>query len=507
MPTHLPSSISAVVALLLLVSWPQIARAEDASSPPRSAAVEVSPVSVDAGAAFFDAGPVSVDAALAAASTAPAREKKTRGDNTTRTVFAVQIIAGLLFLMALAYLGGHPRLIRLQTRLGISNLAAAGFPFVALGLFASHPRIGVLTGSVLDGLRPLLHFGLGWLGFIIGAQLDIRVLDRVPRGTAYLILVEAAMPFAFTAAACGVLMLAFGMSVRDPALWRNLILLGTAAAMTAPRHFHGFANRSWREGMGVEPLLAHLDEIVGVIGLLFITAYFREANLGTWQLPATAWLFVSIGLGVVIGILIFAMVRVPVSNAEFLAVVLGAVAFAAGLAGYLHLSPIVICFVAGALVVNFPCEQRASIFRILNHLERPVHLLFLMIAGAVWNVGDWRGWALVPLFVIARVTGKWAGILTARTRVGALLPAGFADQRILVSPMSSLAVALVVSMASLYSDPGLPWIVTAVIGAAIVSEVLVQLVSGRGATPFADELMARAPTVPAPRPGLPGDAP
>ena len=39
-------------------------------------------------------------------------------------------------------------------------------------------------------MQPILHFGLGWLGFIIGAQLDIRLLDRVPRGTAYLIVVE-----------------------------------------------------------------------------------------------------------------------------------------------------------------------------------------------------------------------------------------------------------------------------------------------------------------------------
>jgi hypothetical protein len=40
---------------------------------------------------------------------------------------------------------------------------------------------------VLERLRPVLHFGLGWLGFLIGAQLDVRVLDRVPKGTAYMI--------------------------------------------------------------------------------------------------------------------------------------------------------------------------------------------------------------------------------------------------------------------------------------------------------------------------------
>jgi len=183
--------------------------------------------------------------------------------------------------------------------------------------------------------------------------------------------------------------------------------------------------------------------------------------------------FVSLGLGVAIGILIFAMIRVPVSNVEFLAVVLGAIAFAAGLAGYLRLSPIVICFIAGVLVTNFPNDQRDSVFRILNHLERPVHLLFLMIAGAVWTITDWRGWALVPLFVAGRVIGKWTGVIASKTVVGALLPTAFAEQRTLVTPLSGFSIALVISVQSLYHDEGITWIITAVIGGAVVAELLV----------------------------------
>ena len=55
--------------------------------------------------------------------------------------------------------------------------------------------------------------------------------------------------------------------------------------MTAPRKFRGFANRTWHEGRGVDVLLGQLDEMVGVIGLVFITAYFRADVSGTWQLP------------------------------------------------------------------------------------------------------------------------------------------------------------------------------------------------------------------------------
>ena len=425
--------------------------------------------------------------------------------SSANSLFAIKIIGGLVALMVLAYLGGHKRVVKFQEQLGISSAIAAGLPFVVLGLVASYPAVGILSGDVLDRLRPLLHFGLGWLGFIIGAQLDIRVLDRVPKGTAYIILVEAVGPLAITAAVCGGIMLTFGMTLDDPIFWRDLVVLGAAAAMTAPRRFRGFANRGWSEGKGVDVLIAQLDEIVGVVGLLFITAYFRDDSANAaWQLPGTAWVFVAAGLGVSIGVLIFVMVRVPTSNAEFLAVVLGGIAFASGLAGYLHLSPLVICFLAGVLVVNFPNDQRDAVFRILHHLERPVHLLFLIIAGALWHVGDWRGWVLVPAFVIARSIGKWLGVLGAHASVGFEVPRGFLEDRRLVPPLSSLSIALVISLESLYRDQAIPWITTAVIGSAFFIEIVVQFTGGNN-EPLSTASLTGAPIdeldSPAPMPG------
>ena len=162
-------------------------------------------------------------------------------------------------------------------------------------------------------------------------------------------------------------------------------------------------------------------------------------------------MFVSLGLGVAIGVLIFAMIRVPVSNAEFLAVVLGAIAFASGLAGYLHLSPIVICFIAGVLVTNFPNEQRESVFRILNHLERPVHLLFLMIAGAVWTITRLARLGARPA-VRRRPRSSASGPASSRRRPRSVrcCRRAFADQRTLVTPLSGLSIALVICVQSLY---------------------------------------------------------
>ncbi|MBP6843105.1 MAG: hypothetical protein KA201_05150 [Kofleriaceae bacterium] len=460
-----------------------------------AAPLDASPAPIDAGpvAAPLDAGPAptvvdagaagpTIDAGVAPAAAPPSATPPAKPHDRTGVV--LRLVLGLTAVFALAYLGGHKKVVALERRLGISGVIAAGFPFVALGVIIRQPAIGILTGDVLDRMEPILHFGLGWLGFIIGAQLDVRLLDRVPRGTGYLVVVEALGPFAAVAATTAGLALALGLADwRQPEFWRDAIVIGAAGAMTAPRRFRGFASGAWREGKSVDHLLSQLDEIVGVIGLLFVAAYFRPAGAAGWALPGTGWLFVAIGLGVAVGVLIFAMVRVPQSEGEFLAVVLGSVSLGAGLAGYLYLSPIVICFIAGALVVNFPCDQRDAIFRILNHLERPIHLLFLVVAGATWDVTASKPWVIVPAFVVARVIGKSLGVLAARSTVGALLPRGYADNRVLVSPLSPLAIALVVSLQG--SAGGIPsaWLVTVVIGGAIMTEVAVQLTSPPTARP------------------------
>jgi hypothetical protein len=68
----------------------------------------------------------------------------TSHSTTTHTVFAIQVIGGLVALCVLAYLGGHRRVVRFQERLGIGGVITAGFPFVALGPIASRPSIGIL---------------------------------------------------------------------------------------------------------------------------------------------------------------------------------------------------------------------------------------------------------------------------------------------------------------------------------------------------------------------------
>jgi Kef-type K+ transport system membrane component KefB len=387
-----------------------------------------------------------------------------------RGKLAIRAILGLLALLGFAYIANHPRARRIEDALGIKSAIAAGFPFVALGLAARHPAVGVLSDDVLLGLTPLVEFGLGWLGFLVGFRLDLRLLDRLPSGAAVVISLGAAIPFFSIAVASGAALLVMGVAWGDSLLLRSGIVLGTAGAMIAPAAIH-----ATRDGPGRNPLAQYLDEIVGIACLAVLAAYFRPEGVESqWALPGTVWLFVTLGMGATIGMVLYLILRRPASDAEFIAIVLGSVAFAAGMAAYVRLSPLVICFVAGVVIANLPSLRRDALGRTLERLERPIFLVFLALAGAIWDPRDLRGWALMPVFVASRYVGLWLGLRLAR-RHQPDAAARIRPRPILVAPLSVVAIAVVVNVQTLYQGPTVPIMLTAVIGGALLAELIATL--------------------------------
>ena len=145
-------------------------------------------------------------------------------------------------------------------------------------------------------------------------------------------------------------------------------------------------------------------------GLAVVAVYFRPQSAAAWQLPGTGWLLLTIGLGATLGLVGYFLFKRPQEGPEFVVLTLGVIGFGAGIAGYLHLSPVVVCFLAGTCVAQLPVEHRARIRAALRRLERPIYFLALIVIGALWRVDDWRGWVLVPVFTGARFLGKWLGM-------------------------------------------------------------------------------------------------
>src|SRR5262245_8220334 len=119
----------------------------------------------------------------------------------------LRVVLGLALAFGLAVIAAHPLVRRLERRLGLTVFVSSGLPFLALGVLFRLPSIGVLTDEVVSDLRPALEFGLGWLGFVVGMQFDVRALDTLPEETGSVVVAESAIPFLAVTCACIVALL------------------------------------------------------------------------------------------------------------------------------------------------------------------------------------------------------------------------------------------------------------------------------------------------------------
>ncbi len=404
----------------------------------------------------------------------------------------VKTLVGLTALVVLAYLGGHPMVRRLESRLGVSRVVAAGLPFLLLGLLARHEAIGVLSDRTVDHLRPVLHLGLGWIGLVVGMRVRLDQLGDLPKGTSTILGIGTGLPFA-ALLGVGVVVLglgrwAGGLPLFDIVLLRDALLLATAGAVAADTESLRLAAKSVEAP--VQRALAQLtslDELIGLLGLGLLTAYFRPPS--TWALPETAWLFITFGMPAVVGCIVYAILRVPASATESVALLLGVVAFTAGMASELRLSALVVCFLVGVLLTNFPGDYHERVRELLERLETSIYFLFLVVAGALWDPSGALGWALMILVVVTRLLARWAAGRVVWRRIDVVWPAD-ARRALVVSPLGTLPIALVVNAMLLYpGEPGMNAVFTAIIAGAFLSEVIVQLYSrAAGATPVPPEV-------------------
>ena len=388
---------------------------------------------------------------------------------------AIRAIFGLLVVFALAYVLGHPVVRRYEKKFGLSQLFAFGLPFLILGLvFRSE---GVLSDPVLDAIEPLLVLGLGWIGFALGFRFDIRIFDRFPGQLLEAFALTALLPFAVMLGSISVI-LAIGEGVdASAAFFRDALVLATAGAMTSRAVLSRLTDDHVSVGLTARERLAriiHLEELAGFAGLLVLGAFFRADGVDSgWSLPPFGWIFVTIGGATMLGVLVYASLTTVHGLGETIAVMLGAIALSAGVAGFLKLSPLIVCFVAGLLLANLPGAWKDEVKQALWRLERPLYLIFLVIVGASWRLDQWEGWVIMALFVVARAGSRFLGVRLLAARHPDLLTE-HEERHLASSPMGGLAIAIVVGAQELFSGPTTAWIVHAVVFGSIVSELLPQ---------------------------------
>lgn len=383
-----------------------------------------------------------------------------------------RLVVALAIAVTLAVLGAHPRVVRLERRFGLTVLATSGFPFLALGL--AFRELGVLTPAVLSDLRPLFEFGLGWIGLTIGATLDLRRLDRIPAPFGAFISLASILPIIFAAVACSLVLVWLGLTP-GKGLTRDALILMACAAVSAPANVDLLLRR-WTRWRDLVIEVTRIDQLAALAILGFVAIMFRpDRTVTLWHLPRSGWFLMTLGLGALLGVVIYLLIRNVREKTERLALLVGGVALASGMAGYLALAVAVVCALAGAVMVNLPRSRGARVGESLREVERPVYLLFLFIVGASWRPDEWQGWLLGLVFFASRAYGKVVAVRVAKW-FDPKMP-DWKPLAVAILPESSVAIVVLFS-ASAIDAGGTPdavrWAVNAVIVGSVLTEIVVQ---------------------------------
>lgn len=415
----------------------------------------------------------------------------------------LRAIIGFVLLLTLAYLAGHPRVLAFEQRLRFNPLITSGMPFLLLGFFASSPQIGILTERTITETSPLVPLGLGWIGFRIGYYFNESLLDTMPHRAGLLSAVSIAIPTGMIVAVVLAIRAVLGPSSPDLGPVRDLLLLGLAGSAgsvsAATFRIKGLAVGDSLRKIG---RYLHVELIALLLALLLISVYFRPPE-GTvaWELPGTAWLFLTLGLGLTMGALTTFLFRSIGAGPQFALALLGSIAFTAGLSSFLRLSTMSVCFIAGLVSASVPYDGKQVVADVLARVERPVFYLFLILAGAMWRYDNWVGWVMAALVVAGRFAGKYVAF-GSRLAVASRGFSATERRSLILAPVGGPSIAVIMSAYDLYRTPSVAWMVTAILTAAVVTEIAEGLM-WRSAPPdeAAGGPLAQAPPIMAGGPG------
>ncbi|MFW5924884.1 MAG: hypothetical protein ACOCV4_01895 [Myxococcota bacterium] len=352
-------------------------------------------------------------AMAAAAWLAPASALAVAGpnDGANREMGGVVL---LLLGIAAAYLAAHFVVERLQRRF----LVMPGFEYVLLGALLGGELVPQIR--VFDDLNPLMPFialAAGWVGLLRGTELDVKTLGSTPPGTARVVLVHHV---AAGLAVGGIAWLALssgwvpGVDGRGAAIaaW----VLGTCAAADSAGPVDLLKRRYGLDG-GLPHLLrrsACLGDLLVILAFGLLFCVFHQDHPGAaLELRPTEWAVLSLGLGGTLGMLFSPFLGFDESaNGRFLALV-GMITFASGAAWFLRLDPLLVNMALGVVLVNAARKGRRA-RESLESTQRPLTLVLLVLAGALWEAPTtWEMGRLtlfgIGAFILARLSGKVIG--------------------------------------------------------------------------------------------------
>ncbi|MEN8151777.1 MAG: hypothetical protein ABFS86_18315 [Planctomycetota bacterium] len=382
----------------------------------------------------------------------------------------LQIVAGLALLVVVALAGYRRTFTRLPV--GARLLFLTGTEYIFVGYALGENMIGLLDEPTIRSLTPLFSLGLGLIGLMLGLPLEVPLLRRFPASWFRMTVTQAVVTMVVVFGPAYIFLRAVS-GVEGPELLLASLVLATTAACTAQSALAILSRELSLGATRTMQVLRYVSSLDGAVAVsvfgLAICLLHHAPLIGPGTLVTLQWFVLSVGIGVATGFLLHLLTRIRCREEELLLFVIGMVLFASGLALYLKLSPLFVNLVMGVVAANQP-GPKTRILNLLARLEKPFYVVFLVLAGAIWQMDTAWALPLAALYFALRLAGKVGGgalavsISGERPRPPRLLGLGLVSQ-------GGVVIAMAMSYYQVSSFPLAEVVVTAVLLGVIFSEL------------------------------------
>lgn len=296
----------------------------------------------------------------------------------------MEVFLAILGLFIVGLLGTSRFAYRFRRSRFMAALVGGGWLSVVVGALLGPEVTGLITRETVYQTVPLLTVGLGWIGFIVGFQIRLSLLKQIPASMYTAVVLDAAITVAAVGALAYVGLRTWVGDAPLPELWLALAVLVTATLGWKMELRSVRLNRVAAASMSLRVSGSLLAVLAIVIFGIATKAVGRDPDGTMVFLPerGTLKLVHTLLLAGAIGVVGRILIRLAGSKfGHQLAVFLGIVAFTAGSAKQIGVSPLITTMLAGFVFANVNARGLVAFERFIFRAEHAMAVVFGMLAG------------------------------------------------------------------------------------------------------------------------------
>ena len=277
--------------------------------------------------------------------------------------------------------------------------------------------LNVITGPMIESLRPFTMFALGVIGFMIGSELRAEVFKKYGRQFFVILFSQGIGAFVLAAVGTSAVMWFIAKDLRMSMAVG--LVLGAIASATAPA---ATVNVLW-EYKTRGPLTAAILAIVALDDGLALLLYRGSATAAdalmgvgngsviTTVLVLSGEIIGAIFLGFLAGVLLYFLLKFVRAEDKILEFSISCLLLVVGISMIPEIDPILPAMVFGITIANLMPRRSKGTFALVRKFSPPIYISFFVLAGAHMEFGSLSGWVIVLMlvYIVCRVIGKVVG--------------------------------------------------------------------------------------------------